>query len=496
MEIVSDIRAILRTETRDSARWNAIRDFGTPVIVSYHFSEGSELPSRGALDFSTNGVATLSSSLRAGLRDAFDVFEAATGIVFVENPEGPAMINLFGVDGAPFGGRASYPIAATNQTGEGELIINTADVTGTTGFNFELFLHEIGHATGLEHPFEGPFILRDDLDNTGTTLMSYTSIGTPMTELGPLDLEALEYLYGDPVDRSGQSFRFQGDVFRAEGSAGRDEIIGVGGPNRIEGKGGKDDLIGRDDADTIDGGNGNDKIYGLDGEDRLIGGKGNDKIFAGDDPRVSADDDVRDFDGNVLLGGAERDMLQGGLGDDLLKGGGGKDRLFGDTEDSFGGDDTLSGGGGDDTLDGGRGNDRVRGDKGDDTLSGGASGVDTLQGGKGDDLLRAIEPDARFLSDILDGGPGNDTLVASAGFDTFAFVQVARGDRDVIRDFDLLRDSLDFGSKLDPDAATFASTGGGADTRVEVPLSRGEITLIFNDVTASELEANWDRLIA
>lgn len=84
----------------------------------------------------------------------------------------------------------------------------------------------------------------------------------------------------------------------------------------------------------------------------------------------------------------------GGPGNDQLTGGPGSDALLGGD-----GDDTIKGTEGDDQLDGGAGNDK---------LDGGAGG-DGVHGGDGDDTL-AGDPGPSASADVLDGGPGRDTL--------------------------------------------------------------------------------------
>ncbi|WP_320670220.1 calcium-binding protein [Patulibacter defluvii] len=87
----------------------------------------------------------------------------------------------------------------------------------------------------------------------------------------------------------------------------------------------------------------------------------------------------------TIDGGPGNDKLTGPTGDRAvaLNGGDGNDALEGGA-----GPDVLHGGGGDDELDGSGGDDQVHGDAGDDDLAGG-----------------------RFLSsDLLDGGPGVDSI--------------------------------------------------------------------------------------
>ncbi len=67
-------------------------------------------------------------------------------------------------------------------------------VPGTDGY--ATVLHEVGHALGLKHPFEGNPTLPKEYDNESFTVMSYTpAVGHP-TQYGPVDRAALAWLYG------------------------------------------------------------------------------------------------------------------------------------------------------------------------------------------------------------------------------------------------------------------------------------------------------------
>lgn len=60
---------------------------------------------------------------------------------------------------------------------------------------YEALLHEIGHALGLKHPFEGDYKLSPELDNTENTIMSYNHTKRPNYTFRPFDIKALNYLY-------------------------------------------------------------------------------------------------------------------------------------------------------------------------------------------------------------------------------------------------------------------------------------------------------------
>ncbi|TMV14672.1 calcium-binding protein [Arenibacterium halophilum] len=139
-----------------------------------------------------------------------------------------------------------------------------------------------------------------------------------------------------------QFFEVTGDGGRFIGTAGDDDLAGLGGNDRILGLAGND---------TIKGGRGDDRLVGGDGDDTIFGGTGADSIRgqAGNDTLVGGGG----ADG--IGGGAGDDVIRGGAGRDVLGGGSGADRLLGQA-----GNDVLIGGLGDDTLIGGGGRDTFR----------------------------------------------------------------------------------------------------------------------------------------
>lgn len=125
------------------------------------------------------------------------------------------------------------------------------------------------------------------------------------------------------------------------------------------------------------------------------------------------------------------------------------------------GDDLVNGTGGEDRLSGGNGADRLFGLDGHDRLDG-ENGNDQLFGGRGNDLLI--------------GGQGDDQLEGGAGRD--AFVLVARGGNDVIRDFDVANDTLLFdGTAIRSSQVGDTNGDGVADLRINLTAG-GSVTLL------------------
>lgn len=139
----------------------------------------------------------------------------------------------------------------------------------------------------------------------------------------------------------------------------------------VRGRAADDSLIGHDGPDRINGYRGNDTISGRGGDDDLWGGNGQD----------------------LLRGGEDDDQLSGGIGDDTLIGGQGEDVLFGDL-----------------------GNDRIDGTEQPATDTTGPQQTDNkllderdyLNGGDGDDTLIA------GASDVVTPGLGQDTIILDA----------------------------------------------------------------------------------
>jgi len=132
---------------------------------------------------------------------------------------------------------------------------------------------------------------------------------------------------------------------------------------------------------------------------------------------------------NLIYGLDGNDTIAGGTGNDLLYGGSGADSLYGAAgmDELYGGDgsDTLLGGDGNDILvdDFDAMNDLLDGGAGNDTIMAEGTGSDTLLGGLGNDVIADVEgfPEVYALgleNSVVDGGAGNDTIYVDGDFNS------------------------------------------------------------------------------
>ncbi|MEZ2237134.1 calcium-binding protein [Microcoleus sp.] len=175
------------------------------------------------------------------------------------------------------------------------------------------------------------------------------------------------------------------------GGAGNDTITGGYGQSG----GGKN---------LFDGGDGNDRITVFATQDTALGGAGNDFIESTTTPPTF--NPLPNPAGQTYVG--SRSLLDGGLGNDTLKGGFASDTLIGGADnDSLSGIFSLaSGGDGDDTI------------NADGTFGGTNPTSITLEGGLGNDLLVGNASGGTLVTNIMNGGAGNDTVIFGSARDS------------------------------------------------------------------------------
>ncbi|MEY8837814.1 M10 family metallopeptidase C-terminal domain-containing protein [Cribrihabitans sp. XS_ASV171] len=335
---------------------------------------------------------------------------------------------------------------------------------------------------------------------------------------------------------------FSAETFAPEG--GNDSIGGGGGLDTIEGGQGNDTLDGGTGSDDVFGQAGDDRILLVSGgiwvDELTDGGAGNDTLVVqnlsfghsfdldtGGSSSLGTHTGFENFEGITNTGNA---VIGGTAGANLIETGSGNDSIDGlagnDTIDGGGGNDTIDGGANDDDLDGGAGardvvsyasapgavtvsigtdgNGSASGAAGNDTLAdfevieGSASGDDLtllrgafssggggggIFGRGGNDLLTIATFDGGDTT--VEGGAGNDTIKASAGF----FV----GDVDGGDDFDTFDASAQAnGMNIDLESQTheFRSFGDLSDLiDFETVIgTAGSDSITADDLTSNRIE--------
>ena len=99
--------------------------------------------------------------------------------------------------------------------------INPTISSGDANWDRQVIVHELGHSLGLKHPFEGDYVLPNELDTSLHTQMSYFD---PQDEnanyfyaagMMPLDVQALQFLYG-----TNNSYHTGNDIYKLDYSEG------------------------------------------------------------------------------------------------------------------------------------------------------------------------------------------------------------------------------------------------------------------------------------
>jgi Ca2+-binding RTX toxin-like protein len=289
----------------------------------------------------------------------------------------------------------------------------TSPVKGN--YAFMVFLHEIGHALGLEHTHEGN-AMPQDRDSLEYTVMSYRSyVGGSTTggytnetwgyaqSLMMYDIAAVQHMYGANYATNGGNSTYSWNA-----TTGEMAVNGVGqgapGGNKIfltVWDGGGNDTYDLSNYSTnlkVDLRPGEftktstaqlAKLH-WDGSKVAVGNIANALLYHGD---------TRSLIENAV-GGSGNDSLTGNDGINLLRGGAGSDTLYG-----LGGGDSLDGAAGADTLSGGTGTDIFDFNSVKDSLS---SARDTIQ-----DFVRGVDRiDLRTI----------DANTATGGDQAFSFI--------------------------------------------------------------------------
>ncbi len=167
------------------------------------------------------------------------------------------------------GGGLTLAIALSNGTAQKdfwELLLNQPAFNGETDNLYFAALHELGHALGLEHPFDasdGDVFVSSSSSRSAypeETLMAYRK---PQGETWPTwfsanDLVALKAIWGEEADSN-----FTPRPQRLIGTAVNDTLIGGDGPDLLRGEAGNDVITGGADADELWGGLGSNQFFSV-----------------------------------------------------------------------------------------------------------------------------------------------------------------------------------------------------------------------------------------
>jgi serralysin len=399
------------------------------VLGEYKWATNSvtySFPTNGSYYGNSYGTAenitnfgSLGAVQQATARNALKTYASVANLTFTEIGETAtehADIRLAVSDKTP----SAWAYLPNTAAEGGDVWFNSSNGYFTSpakgNYAFMVFLHEIGHALGLEHTHEGNLMPRDR-DSLEYTVMSYRSYVGGSTTAGytnetwgyaqslmMYDIAAVQHMYGANYATNGGNSTYSWNAATGE-MAINGVRQGAPGGNKVfltiwDG-GGNDtyDLSGYGTNLNVDLRPGEwtktsaaqlAKLH-WDGSKVAVGNIANALLFQGD---------TRSLIENAI-GGSGNDSLTGNDGINLLRGGGGSDKLYG-----LGGADTLSGGAGTDIFDFNSVKDSLSSAR--DTIQDFVRGVDRID-------LRTIDANAAAGGDQAFSFIGNKAFTGQSG---------------------------------------------------------------------------------
>jgi serralysin len=319
---------------------------GAPVFADSLYSPYSSLEEPGS------AIHAFTPAQQAATAAALGAWSAVANLSFAQVADGAAGAGdlRLAFSSVPYQDAWGWAYSPSQSASAGDVWVNYGGVAAKEdawapgGVNYEELLHELGHAIGLKHPFDGPSTLPPALDDVNHSVMSYrpaphdiffrtitlpdghqTSVietvmpDTPML----LDIAAAQYLYG-----ANMSYRTGDDVyafdphqpfFRTIWDAGGNDTLSVA--NFSEGC----TLDLRDGhyssihlhSDPLPPGSINYYSPTYDGTDNLAIAYG-----------VTIENAVGGAGNDAIIGNGANNGLTGGGGNDSIDGGAGLDTAF------------------------------------------------------------------------------------------------------------------------------------------------------------------------
>ena len=148
----------------------------------------------------------------------------------------------------------------------------------------KIFIHEMGHLLGLEHPWDKPdgdWAVENDKVKTIDTAMGNYHLdkdGNVMDWFQEIDIKALEQIWGTASSPNQESTISTAGIEEIIGSIKNNKLKGKKTAVHLKGMEGNDKLIGSKKDDILDGGDGNDVLTGKKGADIYVLSPGKDKF--------------------------------------------------------------------------------------------------------------------------------------------------------------------------------------------------------------------------